>query len=1647
MTLPAVVKLRRNGAELAVRAKCLRESFKCWPACLFALLLSAAVAGAHAQTTDGVEPYEEYGKHLRAAQEVSPMKSDAFGDKVSLYNGATEFEALDISIPGNNGLPVELRRRFAVEGQHKQDPGNLRGFADWDLDIPYIAGTFTQANGWALNAPAPYNRCSDNADLPNVTLPIQQPNGDYNGVAYYWDIWDGNHLHMPAHDDQELLVNNEGKLPKVSDGKTYPWITKGFYQITCVAQAQNGLPGEAFVAVSPDGVRYTFDYAVIRSAPILMGASLNPNGNAKTKAPIARQRVYLLLSHVQDRFGNWVNYSYSGDHLTQITASDGRQITLNWSGDTITSVSSAAGTWTYSYANGYLSAVTRPDGSQWRYSIVSGSLTTTKFLEGDDKPPAQHCQIDADPDTGDFIYSVGAPSGATATYHFSYMRHSRNGVPYACNTNTANTNYPPAYDFYDNFALVSKQITGVGLPPLAWSYAYQYPGGAPNGYYIPSQPAQYPLGEDYVPAGPCGCTPWKVLVVTGPTDIVKYTFGIQYAVNEGRLLSTEYDGLDGTPLKTVTQTYLNDGAIGSQAFPDNVGVSQLPIHKNPMVGRLRPVVSTVISQDGVNFSRTHSSFDAFMEPTSITRASSLGFGRTETAQYVHNLGAWVIGQVGQVTNTDTGLVTQQTHYDPATSLPMQTYAFGKLQSTHTYNGDGTLATVADGNGHATTLSNWYRGLPRNVGYADGTGESIAVNDAGWITAYTDENGYTTQYAYDAMGRMSQIIWPGGDPVTWNTSNVSFVQVNGSEYGLDAGHWHETFTLGNYRKDIYYDALWRPVLQSEQDVTNPSATLRFTAKGYDQENREVFAAYPVSSVGAYNGLTQGAHTTYDAIGRVTAVSHDSEFGALTTTTAYLAGFQTRVTNPRGNSTTTSYEVFDTPDTDHPISIQMPEGATTTIVRDVFGKPYSITRSGSYNGNAVAVTRSYVYDAYQQLCKRIEPETGATLMDYDAAGNLAWTAPGTTLTSNLCDRGSVAANQQITRAYDARNRVTAVTYPDGFSSTTYGYTPDGLLASAQMANGGNPVNNSYTYNKRRLLVAETLQQPNWYTWSIGYGYDANAHLVGLSYPDGFSVNYAPNALGQPTQAGPYATNVSYYPNGAIRSFTYGNGAVHTMQQNARQLPTRSTDAVNGAPVLDDSYAYDDNGNVAAISDGTTGNAGNRDMTYDGLDRLTSTLSPMFGGDNKAVYAYDPLDNLRSARVGARQPYTYGYDPNNRLTSLLDPSSNNSLVSLAYDARGNLSRRNGQTYEFDLAHRMKDAVGSEYYRYDASGRRVLSWRPDNTLRLWQYNHAGELLFEGDQTNFMNYRYVYLGASEVARVGHATQPPKTPGAITVPASVTTINVPVTWSGSNGAESYVLQQSADGGTNWTQVYRDAATSTTVAVPDVGSYLFRVSACNDQCSGFVVSQSVAVNVPPQGMATVTVPAISGNGAYTVSWTAVANASRYVLNESVSSGSAVAVYSGNGMSWSTSGKGEGNYGYQVQACNAYGCGAGGSAATVTVMFPPSTAPSVSVGGDCWNDYKVNWGTVSKASSYLLQESFNGGAWSTVYSGSATTWNVSFLGDGTYAFRVQAANAGGAGPMGDASQTTIQVPPARPTPPGGGTRTMISSSGSTKCPMPS
>src|SRR5690606_12004402 len=120
----------------------------------------------------------------------------------------------------------------------------------------------------------------------------------------------------------------------------------------------------------------------------------------------------------------------------------------------------------------------------------------------------------------------------------------------------------------------------------------------------------------------------------------------------------------------------------------------------------------------------------------------------------------------------------------------------------------------------------------------------------------------------------------------------------------------------------------------------------------------------------------------------------------------------------------------------------------------------------------------------------------VMDYDDVGNLVWSASGLSLPGTTsCDRTSVPGEVKVTRAYDARNRLTTLSFPDGKGDQAWAYTPDGLPAQIQTANDtpADIVTNAYAYNKRRLPVQESLGVPGQPTWILGYGYASTGALT--------------------------------------------------------------------------------------------------------------------------------------------------------------------------------------------------------------------------------------------------------------------------------------------------------------------------------------------------------------------------------------------------------------------------------------------------------------------------------------------------------------------------------------------------------------------------
>ncbi len=1457
-----------------------------------------------------IKPEDEYKKNIKVTEDIAPLGETPFGENISLYNGALSFTQTDVNLAGI-GPALTLSRSFKIPdlslSTHYEDAINNL-LVDWTLNVPHIetlsAESFWDGTTGQWSFLSDPQRCSNFGPAEDAIVPTKQGYEPADWPSYRW--WHGYQLIVASGETQSLLGRDTANGQAPSSG-TFPIVTKDRWSIGCLDQTSNGQPGQGFFGIAPDGTKYWFDWLIYRDAPTMA----RPNQGA-----LHRRTAMLMVTRIEDRFGNYLVYSYDGNgNLAQIVASDGRKVALAYEAwqhpvvgtayrlKTVTVQPDVAQprVWTYVYGTDpyvpALSQVVQPDGSAWQFNLSAFH------------PPGEDSLLASSPCTtiwnatgSTSSGTITHPSGLVGTFTVQSLVRGRSYTPNTCvDVGPVGTYETQTPDVYGVAALVQKHFSGAAIDQ---TWAYQY--SPPNNSAVES------CGS--------GCTDTVWTDVTFPNGAgAHYTFSNRFDASESLLKRTDYySGAVGTTLlRSEEDSYVLQG---TWPWPSKLGSTEQAYVNEAQQGALFPLQKRVTTQEGDTYTWEVTAFNEYAQVAKAKRYSSIA-GQSvveEQTTYLNDLPHWVLGLPQQVDNVTTGETIDKYGYDLSNVTLSNRYHFGQPVMSYTFNTQGQLASFTDGNSHTTTLGNYKRGIPQSIGYPDNTSQSLAVDDFGQITSITDQAGSTTSYSYDNIGRITGITYPSGDEVAWYPKSFAYAYVTSAERGIGGGHWRRTTTKGNAVTTTYFDALLRPVL-SDTAISGTANSDITTRTDYDWKGQKTFVSYPVSGAPDLGSIGNGVSSVYDALGRLTQTSQLSELGTLTTTTAYLSGARKQVTDPKGYVTTTSYQVFDQPGYDAVIQVQAPEGITQTIARDLYGNPQSITQSGQYGTESDNVSKGLIYDSYHRLCRTVEPESGSEVTAYDAANNVAWTASGLSITGSGCGQDQVPSAAQTVRTYDPMNRVLTLVPPAGTQSTTYTYDPLGNVATA---NSGLTYWTAYR-NKLGQLTGESLQVSGQGLWRMGYAHDAYGSVSTIQYPNGEAVSYAPDALGRATQVGSYATAITYYSDGDIASFTFGNGDSYAVQKNARQLLSNFTYGNGGTLKLSEDYAYDANGNITSINDLANGTR-TKTFGYDTLNRLTSAQANNLWGTE--TYAYDPLNNIRS-RVSGGQTFTYNYDATNRLTGITQGAS--SVITLGYDNRGNVNSRNGIALNFDQKNQLTSSQGYDSYAYDAAGRRVMKAPASGAgASYYFYTQAGQLVYAFDASASKATNYIYLGKKLIAR--NESLQLSAPASISFSANPNNGNYTVSWTAVPGATGYNLNESTDGGVTWAQVGGGTLTSNSLALINKGggSYTYEVQACASAgCTGWTVSSVLGVT-PVQP--TITVPTGITNGNYSVSWSAPVSATSYDVQEAVNNGAWTTIASNTtATSISRPGTTSGSYTYQVQAKNPYGTRGWVASSAVTV----------------------------------------------------------------------------------------------------------------------
>lgn len=558
-------------------------------------------------------PDDEHLKRLKAYQTIQPYGEKPFGEEINLYTGELSFNHTDIALEGS-GPAIRVSRERS--GNEFYDESMAMAFGSWRLALPRIE-TLVAAPRYGLGTPQTNWRLSyaiSAASLARCSS-FSEPYMGQGGIPLE-EWWHGYELVNDDGARQLLLKRDASYTAKPAMAGEFPIVTLSNWQITCLPQPSNGTveDGEAFLAVAPDGTKYWFDYLV--GAPASEVNQFDHDSGAVLIQK--RMQVAMLVSRIEDRFGNAVTFAYDGDKIQSIQGSDGRVVSIVWRSDSrlidqiiVQPGSATPRTWRYEYTSGALSAVVLPDTSRWTFNIgaIGGSGHQAAGVDTNGCDEGRSAPGPGAPVTS----TITAPSGLVGTFVTQPIWHGRSYVGSYCvvNPGESHESVPP---FYSTFSLVQKTTSGPGLTSQTWQYSYPVAVGST-------------AHDACAASGTCTETVW-VDIQDPNGHKTRYTSSNRWGVYEGKLVKTERFASTGSAVNTETLTY---NAPNAGPYPVRIGASMLGFGANEAKAESwTPLRQKQTTQQGraftwqvaTNCTPVAICFDTFARPTKVIKSSA-----------------------------------------------------------------------------------------------------------------------------------------------------------------------------------------------------------------------------------------------------------------------------------------------------------------------------------------------------------------------------------------------------------------------------------------------------------------------------------------------------------------------------------------------------------------------------------------------------------------------------------------------------------------------------------------------------------------------------------------------------------------------------------------------------------------------------------------------------------------------------------------------------------------------------------------------------------------------------------------------------------------------------------------------------------------
>lgn len=627
-------------------------------------------------------------------------------------------------------------------------------------------------------------------------------------------------------------------------------------------------------------------------------------------------------------------------------------------------------------------------------------------------------------------------------------------------------------------------------------------------------------------------------------------------------------------------------------------------------------------------------------------------------------------------------------------------------ATFGYDGSGKLVTVTDPKGNVYTMA-----------YTGGNLTSVTHPDSGqWVYTYgsngllaskRDPENNLVAYSYDSNNRMTS----SNDPVGKNRSYSFPPPATNSGKLPDPYHRTDTFVVPPKQitfteKDgngwsYSYDTLSATITSKTDPLGNT------TSYTYDMQGNILTKAEPGIGTTTYTYDAKGnVLTLKDPINQTTTFTYNN-FGQILTVTG-APGTTINTYDTKGNLLTT---------TD-------PAGAFTQYRYDSKGNLDRIT-------DARNKVTDLVYNTANSLTSIILPTTAFIQLTYDANGNLS----ATTDANNKITTTAFNPNNQLASITDPLNKVTRYTYDKNGNPTT--------------VTDANNRTTTYTYNYQSQLVGvkDALDKVTSFTYGLAscpsctgvdqltaltdarnqktsWSYDKLGRMISETTPLNTNTFFTYGQTKSPiakTDANNIATNYTFDNLQRLTTKTFPNTTTETYGYDSRNniLTAANTD-------ISYTFTYDSANRIKTATDSR-----GYSLAYDydvAGNRIKMTLQPGTADERITTYIPDDGNRLGSMATTAGT-FNYGYDLNNKRTSLLYP--NQAAITYGYDDAGRLTALNhvgiasfsytlddtgnragkstgeAEQYLYDLVYRLTNVTNvqkPENFQYDDVGNRTL-------------------------------------------------------------------------------------------------------------------------------------------------------------------------------------------------------------------------------------------------------------------------------------------------------------------------------------------------------